>query len=411
MFGNRLIYNQSPGGKRRGLVYQSSESGTPVPPEGWGYPEYQNGIKIGGNDGLTYNSLTFNGQTFCSLGGLSLILYPDYAVLDTEVQGYNITNVICLKSELSFSNWLPLFLIPIFDLRLGNKTIHSLDLITENSEFKISRQNVTFDQFDQTEWDIANNIVSNSFTLDCLVFYVHSNYVYERTIGNNVYWAVFPNNYSNSFLYNHPFNNIKLKGWKLDWNMQLKIHDCPTPYMYNANETIDWFFNPFTNPYGAKLVNYSHTKSVCNVSNFERKINGSSYGQGVLACHTINPNLDFYFTYNNERYLFGNGTPMGIGPIHYGAKGDYQEISNSFICNNQNFIEETGNVYNTGLPRKCRVTGSDFQAQRPSNPYETNFDMTDLIYFVGNSPRMKAQTAGVMYSDIEASNDTYWQYV
>jgi len=163
MFGNRLIYNQSPGGKRRGLIYQSSETGI-----------YVNGNQIffgTVGDGLGDPSLgTANCMNikFKTNGNVVLNIPDEWFTRQNHF--YYDPTIITL-----YDKWYPISMTPIYKFKIDNVVIdmNNFDTIVDmTNKFMFKKETCDVQGYDGSTttmeflflyYDITGVPVTNNF--------------------------------------------------------------------------------------------------------------------------------------------------------------------------------------------------------------------------------------------------------
>lgn len=180
MFGNRMVYIKSPGGQRRGLIYQSGDAGA-------------SNVFEGVFDLTRYTSYLYNNDDYIGLkmtksGDIYFMFNPYYAnsYLSSGIHYYD-------HIDLYDDDWMPLFVIDPIKITINNTVIDLNSLEFEDDHFKCVRETFTY----------TNSLDQSSFSVSLLVVYINSNdMTHYPSAGVNAYKTIFDDKY----YYKHKLN-------------------------------------------------------------------------------------------------------------------------------------------------------------------------------------------------------------
>lgn len=149
MFGNRMNYTQSPGGKRRGLIYQSS--GERI--------DYAQNSRIRINDMYGHRSgMTEAWIAFQRNGDITFEIHQsNYSQVNFPVDSYTL-----------FDRWYPIEVIPVYTFEIGNNSIDFGNLASYinnlDSDILIKRETINVNAWDGSTTTIDTVIVYYDIT-------------------------------------------------------------------------------------------------------------------------------------------------------------------------------------------------------------------------------------------------------
>lgn len=234
MFGNRIVYTNSPGGIRRGLVWQSGKSlvkGTQAAFEFNNFYDMEHRV----NPIVTF--------TISPSGKVSFKI--DMTVLSSS---YFPVNAILLNNNL-----LPLTFMPLVEWKINNKSIKIEDLpslVTLDSHFTLQKTACTFTAYDNT-----------TYTKEFMVLYYDITNTTQTVIGSNTYYDIAHD--ESGQRYEYQLSGVKIIIDTLNDNLIYAKH--PIDYMPS-------FYSNFSNS-GLDNINTLHS--------------GHSFLNGVLRCESL----------------------------------------------------------------------------------------------------------------------------
>lgn len=234
MFGNRILYTNSPGGLRRGLVWQSGKSlikGTEC--------------KMGFNNfyDMEHRENPFVSFTFSPSGKVYFNI--DMTLLNSS---YFPVNAISLNGNL-----LPITFMPLVEWKINNKPLKIEDLpslVALDSQFTLQKTACTFTAYDNT-----------TYTKDFMVLYYDISNTTQRTIGTNTYYDIAGDESGQRYEY-------QLSGVKI-------IIDTLNDNLIYAKHPIDYMPSFFSNLTNGRLNNLNTMHS------------GHSFLNGIIRCDSL----------------------------------------------------------------------------------------------------------------------------
>lgn len=233
MFGNRILYTNSPGGLRRGLVWQSGKSLIKGTTGAMGFNMFYDGMLS--NPFIALNILP-SGKVFFKID-TSILNTTDFPV-----------NAISLSGNL-----LPVAFMPLVEWKINNKSIKIEDLsslVTLDSQFTLQKTACTFTAYDNT-----------TYTKDFMVLYYDISNTTQRTIGTNTYYDIAGDESGQRYEY-------QLSGVKI-------IIDTLNDNLFYAKNNIDYMPSFYSN--------FSNNR----LSNLNTLHSGHSFINGVLRCESL----------------------------------------------------------------------------------------------------------------------------
>lgn len=165
MFGNRMVYTSSPGGQRRGLVYQSG-SGEPkilVFKEKLIFSLSQSCIFYLGDYGFTVSIMV-------DKKGDAYFFFAIDGILDRNSENFKTirkyNDITC-----SLEGWYPLMIMYPWKYYINGTLIDMSDLEFERDQLKCVKETFTY----------TNIYDGSQISYDCLVFYINTDILLEHT--------------------------------------------------------------------------------------------------------------------------------------------------------------------------------------------------------------------------------------
>lgn len=391
MFGNRLMYTQSPGGKRRGLVYQSSDSGIII-----------TGNKIyfgttGNNIGTPMNIM------FKKTGEIVLNIPDDW------FNNYSYLSWTATSSKIILNDrWYPLSITPIYKIKIDNVTIDLNDfdtIVDVNNKFMFKKENFTCYGYD-----------NSMTTLEFLVLYYDITNIPIITVNNEQYYDFRGLETGHEFL-------IQNKRYKYDITktILLEISANMRYFTYMGDQTFRYYF-PDGSGYadgqigGINALNHGTSKvNVCIAKN-KRPYQSSP----ILEHDSQNSGVYRYETKGSAGIKL-NGSPGSAGyynPILFGAPQRALEMT-IYSWNTQTKQETTAwtgrffyrynNAYNSNpsdLPSTITTGGGMYSMMLPNFVMRMIGSLFEVpAFFVGSSVINGLQQLKPVATCIEYSNN------
>lgn len=326
MFGNRLIYNYGPGGRRRGLIYQGELSVPPV----------HDGASFDTYNGITIHRPTCFGLFTININEDGWRLYP-YGYSQTQAL---FTNGLGLTSNVSFDDWFPVDAFTDYSIDFGGFKIKSEDFQVSNPYYKIVKRTVR--HYDAMGYGSGSDFypyLNNDFTRDLYVIYINPQYIKTVSASYGDYYvldrqsgiqSLMQNYYNTNIIlpsgnvYYYPFQ-IKIKQNGLTNGLLHPIHNCHT--------IVD---NVVAHPGSYDTYSFPMRSEWEYDVSFDAGRFNDMYSSVMSGCFTFgtvsDDCLSFRFTYNGVRYIHSEA---GTG---------------NYFAQNANYNTPASHVFETNKP-------------------------------------------------------------